>query len=53
MRHVPKSPLVHFCGPSILTFIRLVHLVEKLFGLAFQLWVSMFVRMVEHTQPAV
>lgn len=32
-----------------LTFISLVNLVEKLLSLSFQLWVSVFVWMVEHT----
>lgn len=36
-----------------LTFISLVHLVEKLLGLSFQLRVSMLVRVVEHAQPPV
>lgn len=37
----------------VVTFICLVHLVEKLLSLSFELWVPMFIRMVEHAQPPI
>lgn len=48
--------VILFCAytlASSLTFIRLVHLVEKLLSLSLQVRVSMFVRVIEHTQPPI